>query len=102
MPPQKVPFSKISDDVIACDLWFGPPQLKILATPIYLTVRFLFFQDLKDALKDANDMVKDLNDRLEEDAQKAKGKHEKAAKNINKRDRALTVCMYSTFCHGKI
>ena len=23
--PQKVPFSKISDDVIACDLWFGPP-----------------------------------------------------------------------------
>ena len=23
--PQKVPFSKISDDAIACDLWFGPP-----------------------------------------------------------------------------
>ena len=23
--PQKVPFFKISDDVIACDLWFGPP-----------------------------------------------------------------------------
>ena len=23
--PQKVPFLKISDDVIACDLWFGPP-----------------------------------------------------------------------------
>ena len=23
--PQKVPFLKISDDLIACDLWFGPP-----------------------------------------------------------------------------
>ena len=23
--PQKVPLSKISDDVIACDLWFAPP-----------------------------------------------------------------------------
>ena len=23
--PQKITFSKISDDVIACDLWFGPP-----------------------------------------------------------------------------
>ena len=23
--PQKVPFLKISDDVIACDLWFSPP-----------------------------------------------------------------------------
>ena len=23
--PQKVPFLKISDDVIACDLWFAPP-----------------------------------------------------------------------------
>ena len=22
---QKVPFLKISDDVIACDLWFAPP-----------------------------------------------------------------------------
>ena len=32
--PQKVPFLKISDDVIACDLWFGPPQSKILATPM--------------------------------------------------------------------
>ena len=31
--PQKVPFLKIYDDVIACDLWFGPrPQSKILAT----------------------------------------------------------------------
>ena len=26
--PQKVPFSKISDDVIACDLWFAPPPIK--------------------------------------------------------------------------
>ena len=34
--PQKVTFSKISDDVIACDLWFGPPQSKILATPMDL------------------------------------------------------------------
>ena len=33
--PQKITFSKISDDVIACDLWFGPPpQSKILATPM--------------------------------------------------------------------
>ena len=23
--PQKVPLSKISDDVIACHFWFGPP-----------------------------------------------------------------------------
>ena len=30
-----VPFLKISDDVIDCDLWFGsPPQSKILATPM--------------------------------------------------------------------
>ena len=26
--PQKVTFSKISDDVIAWDLWFGPPPIK--------------------------------------------------------------------------
>ena len=33
--PQKVPLLKIFDDVIACDLWFGPSyQSKILATPI--------------------------------------------------------------------
>ena len=25
---------QIFDDVIACDLWFRPPQSKILATPI--------------------------------------------------------------------
>ena len=28
--PQKVPFSKISDDVIACGLWFGSPPIKNL------------------------------------------------------------------------
>ena len=33
--PQKVPLSKICDDVIACDLWFAPPtQSKILTTPM--------------------------------------------------------------------
>ena len=26
--PQKVPLLKISDDVIACNLWFGPPPIK--------------------------------------------------------------------------
>ena len=32
--PQTVPLLKIYDDVIACELWFGPPdQSKILATP---------------------------------------------------------------------
>ena len=36
--PQKVPFSKISDDVITCDLWFGPPQSKILSTPMHDTL----------------------------------------------------------------
>ena len=29
---QKVPLSKNFDHVIACDLWFGSPQSKILAT----------------------------------------------------------------------
>ena len=32
--PQKLPFLKITDDVVACDLWFGPPPIKILATPM--------------------------------------------------------------------
>ena len=33
--PQKVPISKISDDVIAFNLWFGPsPQSKNLAVPM--------------------------------------------------------------------
>ena len=26
--PQKVPFSKVSDDVIPCDLWFAPHPIK--------------------------------------------------------------------------
>ena len=26
--PQKIPVLKISDDVIACDLWFGSPPIK--------------------------------------------------------------------------
>ena len=26
--PQKIPFLEISDDVTACDLWFGPPNQK--------------------------------------------------------------------------
>ena len=38
--PQKITFSKISDDVIACDFWFGPPQSKILATPMPSTVDY--------------------------------------------------------------
>ena len=45
--PQKVSVSKISDDVIACDLRFGPPQSKILATPIVevcLCVRFFLLK----------------------------------------------------------
>ena len=25
---QSVSFLKISDDVIACDLWYGPPRIK--------------------------------------------------------------------------
>ena len=39
--PQKDTFSKISDDVIACDLWFGPPQSKILATPMSTYTTYL-------------------------------------------------------------
>ena len=31
---QKVPLLKIFDDIISSDLWFGPPQSKILATPM--------------------------------------------------------------------
>ena len=26
--PQQIPLSKISDDVFACDLWFGPTPIK--------------------------------------------------------------------------
>ena len=32
--PWKLSLLKIFDDVIAGDLWFGPPQSKILATPL--------------------------------------------------------------------
>ena len=42
--PQKVPFLKIFDDVIACDLWFGPlPLSKILATPMTSSLHTLIF-----------------------------------------------------------
>ena len=45
--PQKVPFLKIFDDVIACDLWFGSPnQSKILATPINWRLPAKIFEDL--------------------------------------------------------
>ena len=33
-------FFEISDDVIACNLRFGPPQSKILATPMIVTQKF--------------------------------------------------------------
>ena len=38
--PQKNSFFENSDDVVACDLWFGPPQSKILATPKNGGVKF--------------------------------------------------------------
>ena len=45
--PQKFPRLKIFDDVIACDLWFGPPyQSKILATPINWRLPENFFEDI--------------------------------------------------------
>ena len=43
--PQKVPLLKISDDVIGCDLWFGPPpQSNILATPMKYSISFIELQ----------------------------------------------------------
>ena len=33
--PQKVPLLKIFNDVVACDVWFGSPQSKILAMHAY-------------------------------------------------------------------
>ena len=39
--PTKVPLSKISEDAITCDLWFGTPQSKTLATPMPLVVHAL-------------------------------------------------------------
>ena len=38
--PQKVFVSKIFDYVIAYDLWFVSPQLKIPATPVFVFVSF--------------------------------------------------------------
>ena len=37
---QKVPLLKISDDVIACDLWFGLSQSKFAAKPTSLDAMF--------------------------------------------------------------
>ena len=40
---QKVSLAKISDDVIACNLWFAPPpQSKILATPMLCVTSFVW------------------------------------------------------------
>ena len=48
---QKVPFLKITDDVIACDLWFGPPpQSKILATPMEVCLKTLCNAAMKPSL----------------------------------------------------
>ena len=39
--PQKVSLPKISDNVIACKLWFAPAQSKILAPPMVIaTINF--------------------------------------------------------------
>ena len=44
--PTKVPFSKISDHVIVCDFWYGPPPVsKILATPV-IRLQISFFSHL--------------------------------------------------------
>ena len=41
---QKVPLWKISDDVIACNLWFWPrPQSKVLATPMNKNLHWCLF-----------------------------------------------------------
>ena len=39
---QKVPFLKNFDDVIACNLWFGPPPIKnpgYAYVPLYLAIK---------------------------------------------------------------
>ena len=60
--PQKVPLSKISDDVIACDLWFEPPNQKFwlrlrqfnsLTGLLILAIKF-FQTALKGAKFDSN------------------------------------------------
>ena len=49
--PEKVPLLKISDDVIASDLWFGPQQSKILATRMVAFIFFSFFSFQKQTKK---------------------------------------------------
>ena len=39
---QKVPFLKISDDVIACDLWFGPPPNQKSWLRLWIKTAFFF------------------------------------------------------------
>ena len=41
---QKFPFFLISDDVIACNLWFAPPPIKILATRMVTMITYYRFQ----------------------------------------------------------
>ena len=41
--PTKNSFFEVFDDVIVRDLWFGPPQSKILATPMPSAEFFLAF-----------------------------------------------------------
>ena len=51
---QKISLSKLSDDVIARDWWFGPLQSKILATPmlrgfwVLTPTKFLILETLTD------------------------------------------------------
>ena len=53
--PQKITFSKISDDVIACDLWFGPPpQSKILATPMPPSLPRLWRINMDQSINQSN------------------------------------------------
>ena len=50
---QKDPLSKISDDVIACDFWFGPPNEKswlrlcTLDVSSYPVMKAILFQEAK-------------------------------------------------------
>ena len=54
--PQKVPFLKISVDVIACDLWFGPPPNQKswlrLCAGLYLGLRKYHFFGLNNIMQD--------------------------------------------------
>ena len=40
--PTKNSYFEVSDDVITCDLWFGPPQSKILAMPMNSITKIIF------------------------------------------------------------